>query len=72
MSNTLDQHKANVESLYYDWLRIIDLCGISSPQESGMFIAYLTARRRLQDRILLEGGISAEIVAIDRAAGRTS
>ena len=72
MSNSTKQHEANVETLYHDWLRIVDLCGIGSPAEHGMFKAYLAGRRSLQERLLLEGGISAKVVAIDAAAGRTS
>jgi hypothetical protein len=72
MSNSTKQHEANVETMYHDWLKIVNLCGIGSPPEHGMFKAYLVGRRELQDRILLEGGISAKVVAIDAAAGRTS
>lgn len=53
--STIEQHQKNVDTLYQDWLKILNLCG-SGKQSSAMLDAWLNAAARLSIRKEAENG----------------
>ncbi len=64
MSNSIEQHRINVDVAFKEWMQILALCGISSKREQGAFIRYQQSKWNFQTRLLEEGSITAELAAV--------
>tara|TARA_R110000787_G_scaffold26157_1_gene73427 strand:- start:99 stop:302 length:204 start_codon:yes stop_codon:yes gene_type:complete len=53
-----EQQSQNVQVLFTDWIRIVDLCGVGSDQETSMFKTYTDARKSYLNRIYSDCNIS--------------